>query len=170
MKFAYGEIWDMDGDILCITTNGFIKKNGSGVMGAGIAGQAQDRYPKLPVLLGEKLKKLGNHVQPLVMHTTPKGTNQGLVMFPVKHVWYENADIELIKRSAKELIAEADEYNWQRVLLPCPGCGNGKLSWDEVIPVLAKMLDDRFILVRPYHDQFKDGANAPSEGSSILSN
>lgn len=42
---------------LCITTNGYIKKNGCAVMGAGVAKQARDRFDGLDRLLGEKLKE-----------------------------------------------------------------------------------------------------------------
>jgi hypothetical protein len=39
-----------------------------------------------------------------------------------------------------------DRRRWQRVVLPRAGCGNGGLNWEMAVrPVLADILDDRFI-------------------------
>ena len=54
----------------------------------------------------------------------------------------------LIRRSARQLVALANKFGYREVLIPRPGSGNGKLSWeDDVKPVLAGILDDRFTLV-----------------------
>ena len=45
MKEVTGNIWDYPADIVCITTNGSTTRNGSAVMGKGIALQAKERYP-----------------------------------------------------------------------------------------------------------------------------
>ncbi len=68
--------------------------------------------------------------------------------------WMAQADMALIKRSARELRALADEHGmpnngirWESIVLPRPGCGAGELSWDEVRPVLNNILDDRFYAI-----------------------
>jgi hypothetical protein len=73
--------------------------------------------------------------------------------FPVKHNWWETANIELIKKSCIELITsifDSDYFDnkFKVIWLPFVGCGNGHLSWEkEVKPVISKMLDDRFYIV-----------------------
>lgn len=128
---------DRKGFIICITTNGFIKNDGTGVMGAGCAKQAADLFPDLPRLLGISLVNRGNVVSSL----TSK-----ILAFPVKHNWFDKADLKLIKKSAKELNKRALEKPHLKFILPRPGCGNGKLRWDKVKPVID-FLPDNVIVV-----------------------
>ncbi len=148
MKEIYGDLWayeDRPGFKICITTNGFIKKDGTGVMGAGVARQAAEKDPELPRLLGHSLKTRGNVVSLL----TPN-----LISFPVKHNWYEEADLDLIRTSAKELARRAKLHPSTRYILPRPGCGNGGLQWAQVLPIMAKyfgQLDNVYIIEREKH-------------------
>jgi hypothetical protein len=140
-----GDLWieAQDADALCITTNGTISISGRGVMGRGVARQAKERYPTIEVTLGELLRVRGNVVQLLLEDPTLCP----LYAFPVKHNWWETADLELIHRSACQLVGETTVRNFRRVLLPRAGCGNGKLLWSEVRSILEPILDDRFVIV-----------------------
>ena len=139
----FGDAWELSkGNILCITTNGFVKKNGEAVMGRGIASQAKKRFPKLPSFLGDNLLRLGNHV-----YFLSKWEKWFLMSFPTKHNWWEKSDLELIKKSVKELqdIVGTDDCKL-KVFLPRPGCSNGGLDWKDVKP-LVEHLDDQYIIV-----------------------
>lgn len=138
MKEIFGNAWDLylNYTYLAITTNGFVKMNGEAVMGRGIALQIKLRYPDMPMILGYLIKTNGNIVQHLVSN---------FISFPVKHKWFEVADIELIKRSCKQLM-ELLQPN-ETCLLPRPGCGNGKLDWSYVKPIIQDLLDDRVTIV-----------------------
>lgn len=127
-----------------ITTNGFLKKNGQVVMDAGVAQQAARRHPTMPSLLGSLVRDFGNHVFLFWAYS-----DEHFISFPVKYNWWEDADLELIDRSCQELVAVVDRELYDLVMLPRPGCGNGKLSWQDVKPVLESHLDDRFIIVNP---------------------
>ena len=145
MREAIGDLWDLardNGGVILITTNGTIKKNGLGVMGRGVAWQAKTRYPNsdLERRLGDLLRSVGN-VPGILTYQIPP-----LISFPVKHNWWERADLELIARSAR-LVAEIAEYIDEPFWLPRPGCGNGGLRWEQVKPVIEPILDDRFIVV-----------------------
>lgn len=134
-----GNLWDYPADVRVITTNGFVKKNGECVMGRGCALEAAKAQPSLPLALGRMIEQNGNHVFLL---------NNGevkLYSFPVKHQWFEVADIELIKRSAEELVSKI--AGPKRVVMPRPGCGNGQLKWEDVKPILEPILDDRFHVI-----------------------
>ena len=132
MKTVFGDIWKYSADIICITTNGTIKNNGEGVMGAGIALQAKKKNLDLPAILGNTLKIYGNHFCEF----------KNYAFFPVKHNWWEKADLELIERSALELANFANLNADKIYVLPRPGCGNGGLKWEEVKEIIELILPD----------------------------
>ena len=138
MKEVFGNamVLRKDYTYLAVTTNGFVKKNGSAVMGAGIAKAVANEDPKAPAILGLKIKTNGNIVQKIYSN---------VISFPVKHNWYEEADIELIKKSCIQLMKLIGPEDM--VLLPRPGCGNRKLKWEEVKPIIEPLLDDRVSVV-----------------------
>lgn len=138
-----GNLWYFHnwGYWIVIPTNGFVKNDGSAVMGAGLAKQALKRFPGIDKKVGQAIKKLGN--RPVAFG------NQRLITFPVKHHWAQEADIELIRTSAELLVELVDKHELDApYYLPRVGCGNGKKIWDtEVYPVLKGTLDDRFVVV-----------------------
>lgn len=138
MKEAKGDLRTYPANARVITTNGYVKWNGEAVMGRGCAREAALKYPDFPMVLGIDINIRGNHVQ--------YWNFDGDVIwaFPVKHSWKENADIDLIMRSAKE-IQEAMIFD--SVVMPRPGCGNGNLDWEDVKKVIEPILDDRFTVI-----------------------
>ena len=152
MKEIDGNIWDFvdQQHWIVVTTNGTIKSNRELVMGKGIALEAKNRYSGLALELGIRTAQGGNHCYLI--------WGQNIITFPTKHNWFENSDLQLIERSAKEFINITSHIDAElkRCLkpsvtgyyLPRPGCGNGGLSWDVVKPVLEKyFIDDRIIIV-----------------------
>lgn len=171
MQEIKGNMWETECDAVCITTNGYLKMNSEAVMGRGCAKQAAEYFPEIPKILGERIKKYGNVVSP-IRHFE----GVAIVSFPVKsegfkfqneldcedivkHMryrfkagetvpgWACVADIEIIKKSADQLVKMASSHGWKKVLLPRPGCGSGELSWADVKPVLDEILDDRFYVI-----------------------
>ena len=152
MKEVQGELWDFweQGYWVCITTNGYVKHNQEAAMGRGCALEAKKKFPSLPLQLGKKIQKLGNHV-----HIFPE---YHLLTFPTKHVWVEPSNVDLIQISAIELmyalnhtlfrgpLSLQNEFR-KRVYLPRPGCGWGGLSWEKVRSVLEPILDARVIII-----------------------
>ena len=139
MREIEGDLWDWQGRaVIAITTNGMTDRKGRAILGRGCAAQAKEKYADLPGILGNMLSRFGNHVHFL---------GRGMVSFPVEHTPFENPDLRLIEQSARELVAMADREGWELVVLPRPGCGGGGMSWREVGPLLARHLDDRFLLI-----------------------
>jgi hypothetical protein len=136
MRENSGNLWTHKADWRVITTNGFVKKNGEAVMGAGVAKQARSRFPDLPTRLGNFIKTSGNHVGIF--------EDIGILTMPVKHNWWESADLRLIERSCLELASLP--YSGT-IAVPKPGCGNGKLLWKDVKEVIQPLLDDRFVVL-----------------------
>ena len=127
---------------LFITTNGFVKNDGTAVMGRGNAAQAvrvfREEYEiNLPEVLGNSLKSRKN----IVSHLTAQ-----LYSFPVKEHWADRANMRLIKRSVsslKEMIKENPNLVY---ILPRPGCGNGNLKWKNVKPLLEDLPDNVWVI------------------------
>lgn len=128
---------------VCVTTNGIIKKDGSAVMGKGIALSANNRYC-IAKELAVKLQRFGNHVHRM---ETAKNCNYHLLTFPTKQDWKNPSSLNLILQSANELISYCDAHQIQYCFLPKPGCSCGQLDWDsQVKPILEPLLDDRFYI------------------------
>lgn len=148
-----------------VTTNGIVRKDGDAVMGAGIAKYARDHFPGIAQALGLLLKKYGNHAYFMGSWTDQARSMANLspgvfvATMPTKHDWRDDSDVNLIRRSAKELVAVADRNNLTKLYLPAPGCTNGRLDYlAQVRPVLARELDERFVVcLQPaLYDAIKD--------------
>ena len=141
MKEVNGDLWDTPADIIVITTNGATRKDGAAIMGRGVALQAKSRYPGIEYVLGRLIRENGNHVN-IITGNFPR-----IISFPVKHHWRERADLKLINQSAIELVQLMDQQRYgYLVALPRPGCGNGRLRWEEVRSIIRPILDDRFVV------------------------
>ena len=135
------KFWENDATIV-VPTNGFVKNDGSCVMGRGLAKQAIQRVYNMQFILGSMIKAHGN-VPFYFDHVN-------IITFPVKHNWWEKADLELIKKSACKLRAEI-ETEWTDVPIPIympkVGCGNGQLDWKDVEPIIETLLKDIVLIV-----------------------
>ncbi len=143
MKEVRMNLWEAQADLRVITTNGDINRHGAAVMGRGCAREAAERISGLEYHFARLLRRHGNRV----MRLTKPAKGAALASFPVKHHWREQADPDLIVRSAHQLVALADKFGYSRIVLARPGCGNGSLCWEDVRPLIADVLDDRFSVV-----------------------
>jgi len=134
-----GDIWKYLGRaVVAITTNGSLTRDGRAVLGRGVARQALEHLPDLPQRLGVLIAAGGNHVHDL---------GEGVVSFPVEESAWSLPDLRLIARSARELRHLADLRDWERIVVPRPGCGGGGLRWPEVGPLLMEQFDERFLVI-----------------------
>lgn len=134
-----------------VTTNGMVRKDGTAVMGAGIAKYARDTFDGFPLLFGQMLAKHGNHAY--FMGSWPDRNRKAaglepsvfVLTMPTKHDWRDPSDPKLIRRSAIELAGIADRNNLRKIYLPAPGCSNGRLDYiANVRNIIRPVLDDRF--------------------------
>jgi hypothetical protein len=172
MREATADLWSFIGvaEHICITTNPIVNSKALAVMGRGCALEAATRWPYVREMLAQHIGLHGNTPHALGVvggengvvwryPSTPlENTLQtqffdgGSVLwsFPVKHHWQQPADLVLIMHSAKRLKAIIDLYHPEAklVVIPRPGCGNGRLEWPQVAEKLAPILDDdRFLVV-----------------------
>lgn len=188
MQEVTGDLFAVEGaDAICITTNGFVKRDGAAVMGRGCAGQALKRWRGMDLLLGRRIMKEGNRVELLtkthyISGRTVIDTLGGIsdvpyhiLSFPTKRnlvtreellpyyagrtnlPYYPSrdypgfmgqSDLGLIGDSASQLVKLTDEYKWESVIIPRPGCGAGGLDWVlDVRTILEPIFDDRFHII-----------------------
>ncbi len=148
-------LWAVRADWLCFTSNGERKSDGAAVMGAGCAREARDRFPGIDARLGTLLASGGNHVHDLGIWTVDGAGERRVLSLPTKHRWRDASDIDLIRRSCRELRALACKYaspdggGWALpvVALPRPGCHNGRLGWAVVKPVVEEELPEPSFVV-----------------------
>ena len=144
-----GDLWTFHewGQPVVVPTNGSVNARGECVMGRGVALQAARKFPSLARDLGARIR-LTDDLRVL------RFIQLNLFAFPVKFHWREPADLVLIERSAAQLamilddLAENGADVPHPVYLPRVGCGNGRLLWKNVRPVLVRHLDDRFTVVQ----------------------
>lgn len=133
------DLWKVEADVRCITTNGTVLPHGGNIMGGGCAKEAASYYPSLPREYGGAIREYG--------HRAFFFPNMRLVMFPTKERIEDPASLDTIERSAKELVILADLYGWKKIAVPRPGAGLGGLKWEDVKPVLEPLFDDRFLII-----------------------
>ena len=142
-----------DKEALCVTTNGVVKKDGSAVMGKGMALLVDQKY-NVGSKLGKHLKENGN--VPCDLGIVADGFH--VISFPTKNDWSESSDLNLIKQSAEKVKEMADSLGLEKIYITRPGCGLGNLEWSDVKRTLSTVFDDRFCIV----DNTKDTENMPS--------
>lgn len=153
---------DEETNAICITTNGIVGADGKAIMGAGTAGEAAKRWPRIRSMTGAHINQVGNLARPIGL-IDDKGEYQipdaGKVQkkeykclifsFPTKNDFRKPAVPELIKSSAEEMVKFADALGLKKIIIPAPGCGSftGQLDWEkDVKPLIKDILDDRFII------------------------
>ena len=143
-------IWTLLGTHqICIPTNIGWRKDGTNVMGTGLAFQAAQKYPALALWYGRRCQDMGSDVG-LQYYETGK-----LILFPTKPLhtgapwlsWQGMSSPSLIEKGLKQLVAFSNDRDRTPVALPMLGCGAGGLSTKIVLKLLERYLhEDRFVL------------------------
>lgn len=141
MRIIVGDLWEQKG-YKVIPVNLSVNNKGYAVMGRGVAKQAVDKYPSIPV-------RYGNFLKTNPLDTVFVDESLPLILLPVKHHWKEQASINLITQG---LIFVRNNYSSHAprhfVYLPLLGCGFGELEPLPVMTLMAQiLLDDNFVLV-----------------------
>ncbi len=142
-KEIKANIWDFEDDVKVITTNGIVKRDGTAVMGKGLALQASNNFPMLSTYLGEYIN--------LHKNENDNGNrcyyfpNMKIITFPTKHNWRENSDYNLICKSMRELYNLYINYNINKIIFPHVGCSNGGLLWKNVKERIESILNSNNI-------------------------
>jgi len=151
MREVYGNLWDFHGKgySLVVPTNLGWRRDGSNVMGRGVASQAAHKFPDLPQIYGEVCQDMAARGVAEIWFY------EGLIFFPTKPLdekkpwlsWMGRSVAAVVEKSTMQLAAWSNPG--ERIALPLVGCGNGGLPEEVVLPILRYHLKaDRFMLVR----------------------
>ncbi len=140
LQLIEGDLWDYHrkGFVVAITTGGLVQKDGTCAMPRGCARQAAEKIDSLAYTLGTQIRLHGMHVFDL---------GNRIVSFPVENSPYERPELAIIEQSCCELVELCNYKQWNKIVVPRPGCGLGGLSWSDVRPLLEKHFDERFIVI-----------------------
>jgi O-acetyl-ADP-ribose deacetylase (regulator of RNase III) len=116
-------------------------------MGKGLALAFKQKFPEMfPVYQQEcKTGRLRIGRPTLYRQSTP-----WILNFPTKKTWRANSKIEYLEKGLEYFIANYKQAGIQSVAFPKLGAQNGKLSWDDVGPLMVKYLSQLDIDVYIY--------------------
>ena len=146
MQLLHGNMWNWREGIRVVTTNSFLRKDGSLVMGRGAAKQLADLVPGIDHIFGKEVRKICGHLGKYGIVILSGGYDYGI--FQVKYHFADKADLDLIKYSTDRLNSYCWLYPWLNFHMNYPGIGNGKLSAEEVKPIINKLSDNVFVYWR----------------------
>lgn len=162
---------------VCITTNSFVKKDGTLVMGRGFAKQMADWNTRIPWFAGQEILQWNQEFSRWDGLTEIKGkpdpygflrlneferfcassgrnpeSNPRIHLFQVKEYWGDDATLELVKRSVDMMKAHVlgTERFGRTFALNYPAIGNGKLRKSDVEPIIAELPDN--VHIWQYHE------------------
>ncbi len=134
-----GNMWSVfDGvDYFLITTNSTIKKDGSLVMGAGIAKEVKDRFPGIEYKAGKAVNSLcgSEGIYGLILSSK-------IGLFQTKRHFKDNAILHIIETSSKMLEVHARSHPEYRYALNFPGIGLGRRKYEDVLPLINNLPDN----------------------------
>jgi hypothetical protein len=150
MKLARGNMFLQQADLILVTTNSYVRSNGTLVMGRGAAAQVRQHLPGAEAIFGHRVRaitqghvfsKYGVLIGPCpVCHVdhNPQvhmaGPQIQWGIFQVKYHWGRPAIPELISYSCTKL--QEISHLYPSISLNFPGIGNGGLGRDEVLPLI----------------------------------
>ncbi|HVB61124.1 MAG TPA: macro domain-containing protein [Ktedonobacteraceae bacterium] len=129
--YQTGDIFDSTAQIIVNAVNC------EGYMGKGLALAFKQRYPDMFRVYQQECKtgKLRIGRPTLYKESTP-----WILNFPTKDHWRPPSKMEYIEKGLAYFVAHYKEVGITSIAFPKLGAQNGKLSWDDVGPVMAEYL------------------------------
>lgn len=139
--FRTGDMWTAyePADLFLVTTNATIRRDGTLVMGRGIAQQARDRFPGLDKALGRQILHICGNQGEYGLSVSPRWPVAKLGAFQVKRHYSQPGSPKLIRRSTTALCIWCAKHPNAQVHLNFPGIGNGRLRRDDVLPIVIQL-------------------------------
>jgi len=133
--FQKGDIINANAEALVNTVNT------EGVMGKGIALEFKESFPE-NFRLYKKACDNGEIEtgKMFVTHTNRLDNPKYIINFPTKKHWRNPSKIEYIKDGLEDLEKTIKRYQISSIAIPPLGCGNGKLNWNTVKPLIENTL------------------------------
>jgi hypothetical protein len=148
MKLIKGNLWDSKDDLILVTCNSYIRKDGALVMGRGAALEMKNKFNQIDYRFGKMVKYYYKHLGRYGLLWVDPNSNcaeyypaeQLMGIFQVKYHFKDNADLDLIKYSVTCLRDILSSRYW-KVSMNFPGIGYGGLSREIVLPIISLLPD-----------------------------
>lgn len=138
ITIAHGNLLKADAEALVNTVNT------QGVMGKGIALQFKRAFPQ--VFKRYFADSKDGLVQLGKMHIVDLGSMGGgprwVINFPTKDHWRAKSRLEDIQAGLEDLVAVIEKLGIRSIAMPPLGCGNGGLSWNDVLPLIEATMSN----------------------------
>jgi len=132
-KFAEltGNIFSSGAEVVVITVNC------EGVMGAGIALDAKNRWPEIYDLYSKRCELNNFHIGDIMWTNSD---SRKVALFPSKKLWRAPSKLSYLSDGLDTLRTDIDQLSITSIALPHLGCSNGGLTWSEVKPLIVEKL------------------------------
>ena len=141
IHYQKGDIFDSKAQVIVNTVNC------KGVMGKGLALAFKQRYPAMFAVYQQECKtgKLRIGRPGLYRESSP-----WILNFPTKYDWRFPSKLEYLEKGLEYVAANYKKEGIKSIAFPKLGAQNGKLSWDDVGPLMVKYLSQLDIAVYIY--------------------
>ncbi len=141
IRYIKGDIFSSPAQVLVNTVNTV------GVMGKGVAHEYKLRYPLMFDAYCRACSDGTIQVGNLMLCRLYR---KWILLFPTKVHWKNPSQMEYIESGLIKFSQVWDKMGVDSIAFPKLGCGNGKLDWNEVKPIMEKYLSDLPIPVYIY--------------------
>ena len=131
LYYQKGNIFDSTAQVIANPVNC------EGFMGKGLALAFKQKYPAMFVVYQQECKsgllRIGRPT--LYRESTP-----WILNFPTKNTWRASSRLEYIEQGLHYFVTNYKKAGIESIAFPKLGTQNGKLSWTEVGPLMARYL------------------------------
>src|SRR6266702_282716 len=151
IQYQKGDIFESNAQVIVNTVNC------QGVMGKGLALAFKQKYPDMFNVYQQecRTRKLRIGRPTLYQKSTP-----WILNFPTKDSWRANSKLEYLEKGLEFLVSHYKNAGIKSIAFPKLGAQNGKLSWDEVGPIMAQYLSqlevDVYIYIAEGDREYQD--------------
>jgi hypothetical protein len=150
MKLVKGNLWDSKDEVILVSGNSYIRKDGALVMGRGAALELKEKFPGIDIELGKEIRLVcrsqGDYG--FVLVDFPKDSKTTYGVFQVKNHYKDDANIQLISCSC-DVLMDWIRFSWEQggqliysISMNFPGIGYGGLKREWVLPIISKLPDN----------------------------
>jgi O-acetyl-ADP-ribose deacetylase (regulator of RNase III) len=141
IQYQKGDIFDSKAHVIVNTVNC------EGVMGKGLALAFKQRYPAMFKIYQQDCKTRKLHIGRPTLY---QESNPWILNFPTKDHWRSASKLEYLEKGLEFFVAHYKKVGIKSIAFPKLGAQNGKLSWGDVGPLMAKYLSQLDIDVYVY--------------------
>lgn len=156
-RVVVGDLWEApkvfhsenESNLILVTANSTLNKQGELVMGRGAAKEARDKFPGFAKLMGEIIAWNGYEGGLYgISIAFGRWRHQGATLgtFQVKRHYKDRASLRIIQESARRL--HENTRSFKHIFLNFPGIGNGRLAYERVLPILLLLPLKTYLFTR----------------------